>query len=260
MHKESLDILFGKYSELLASQEMHESDLDYSKFEAHKPILDQISSIKKSGLTVFDMFKKTHIYSSYNLKDIFGYNLSKIISDDTTYIDSMVHPDDYYQLTVNGIQLLEFFFMLSVEERKDFKLQNEYRIKDKNDKYVRVIEQHTILELDSQGNVWLTLSILDISPTQNTNEGLKTQLINIKTGQIINDWLGKDTVQKFDKLSSRELEILGLVKDGLPSKEISDSLFLSVHTVNTHRQKILKKLGVSNSHEAIDFASKLGLI
>ncbi|MFA7326116.1 MAG: LuxR C-terminal-related transcriptional regulator [Candidatus Kapaibacterium sp.] len=255
-----LQKLYIKYSELLASQDMREEYLDYSKFDSHLPILDQISSIKKSGLTVFDMFKKTHIYSSYNLKDIFGYDLSKIASEDTTYIDSMVHPEDYYQLTVNGIKLLEFFFSLDVADRRDYKLQNEYRIKDKNDKYVRVIEQHTILELDDKGNVWLTLSILDISPTQNSRDGLRTQLINIKNGLIIDNWKGVNKSQKEEHLSDRELEILNLIKDGLPSKEISDNLSLSVHTVNTHRQKILKKLGASNSHEAIDFASRLGLI
>ncbi len=255
-----LQKLYLKYSELLTSQDMQEEDLDYSKFDSHLPILDQISSIKKSGLTVFDMFKKTHIYSSYNLKDIFGYDLSKIASEDTTYIDSMVHPDDYYALTANGIQLLEFFFSLDISERRDYKLQNEYRIKDKNDKYIRVIEQHTILELDAKGNVWLTLSILDISPTQNSRDGLKTQLINIKNGQIIDNWMHKLPVKKDDQLSSRELEILNLIKDGLPSKEISDNLALSVHTVNTHRQKILRKLGATNSHEAIELASRLGLI
>ncbi len=252
--------LYMRYSELLISQDMQEEDLDYSKFESHLPILDQISSIKKSGLTVFDMFKKTHIYSSYNLKDIFGYDLSKIASEDTTYIDSMVHPDDYYELTSNGIKLLEFFFSVDISERRDYKLQNEYRIKDKNDKYIRVIEQHTILELDKRGNIWLTLSVLDISPTQNTRDGLKTQLINIKTGQIIRDWVGKSKAQKDERLSNRELEILNLIKDGLPSKEISDNLALSVHTVNTHRQKILRKLGATNSHEAIEFATRLSLI
>lgn len=255
-----LQNLFKRYTELLSTQDINKKDLDYSIFESHRPILDQISSLKKSGMTVFDMFKMTHIYSSYNLKDIFGYDLSKVASEDTTYIDSMVHPDDYYQLTANGVHLLEFFFCLHHNERKDYKLQNEYRIKDKNDKYVRVIEQHTILELDPKGNVWLTLSILDISPSQNTNDSLRTQLINIKTGQIINNWKGSIQDKNEEKLSNRELEILGLVKDGLPSKEISDNLALSVHTVNTHRQKILRKLGATNSHEAIEFASRLGLL
>ena len=44
-------------------------------------------------------------------------------------------------------------------------------------------------------------------------------------------------------LSVRELEIIKLIESGLGSKEIADKLFLSVHTVNTHRSNILEKSG-----------------
>lgn len=43
--------------------------------------------------------------------------------------------------------------------------------------------------------------------------------------------------------SKREIEILKLIELGLSSKEIADKLFLSAHTVNTHRSNILKKAG-----------------
>jgi DNA-binding CsgD family transcriptional regulator len=51
-----------------------------------------------------------------------------------------------------------------------------------------------------------------------------------------------------------------MVKDGYLSKEISDKFDISVHTVNTHRRKVLGKLGANNSMEAVVFASKLGLL
>jgi DNA-binding CsgD family transcriptional regulator len=50
------------------------------------------------------------------------------------------------------------------------------------------------------------------------------------------------------------------VKERLPSKEITKRLFISIHTVNTHRQWILEKLNVSNSYEAIQYAARLGLL
>jgi DNA-binding NarL/FixJ family response regulator len=51
-----------------------------------------------------------------------------------------------------------------------------------------------------------------------------------------------------------------MVKDGFLSKEISEQLSISLHTVNTHRQRVLEKLGANNSMEAVVFASKLGLL
>ena len=52
-------------------------------------------------------------------------------------------------------------------------------------------------------------------------------------------------------LSKREIEVLGLVSKGFASKEIADKLFLSVNTVNNHRQNILEKVGAVNTTEAV---------
>ena len=48
------------------------------------------------------------------------------------------------------------------------------------------------------------------------------------------------------KLSGREVEILQHVASGLTNQEIADTLFLSVHTVTTHRKNITKKLGIKS--------------
>lgn len=45
-------------------------------------------------------------------------------------------------------------------------------------------------------------------------------------------------------LSQREITILKLIVRGLTHQEIADKLFLSIHTVNTHRKNINKKLGI----------------
>lgn len=46
------------------------------------------------------------------------------------------------------------------------------------------------------------------------------------------------------ELSQREITILRLIVEGLTHQEIADKLFLSIHTVNTHRKNINKKLGI----------------
>ena len=57
-------------------------------------------------------------------------------------------------------------------------------------------------------------------------------------------------VNKF-KLTKREFEIIGLVKEGLTNQEMADKLFLSVHTIQTHRKNILAKMQVNNTAELI---------
>ena len=101
------------------------------------------------------------------------------------------------------------------------------------------------------------MSIVDISPNQDLESPVKCRLLNFRTGNLI----PLETDQKIQlEITPRELEVLRLVKDGLLSKEISDKLSISVHTVNTHRQRVLEKLGANNSMEAVIFASKFGLL
>ncbi len=97
---------------------------------------------------------------------------------------------------------------------------------------------------------------MDLSPNQDISLPLQNKVINFKTGELFHF---PGTTKEIN-LSKREKEILGLISEGLISKEIANNLFISVHTVNTHRQKILEKLNVTNSIEAIKSAEKYGLI
>jgi ATP/maltotriose-dependent transcriptional regulator MalT len=57
-------------------------------------------------------------------------------------------------------------------------------------------------------------------------------------------------------LSRRELEVLGLVAEGLKNRDIAERLVLSEHTVNRHVANILRKLGVSSRAAAASLAGR----
>jgi DNA-binding NarL/FixJ family response regulator len=61
-------------------------------------------------------------------------------------------------------------------------------------------------------------------------------------------------------LTKREHEVLGLVAMGKGNKEIAESLFISVKTVETHKGNILEKLGLRNSAELIKYAIKNNIV
>jgi DNA-binding NarL/FixJ family response regulator len=67
--------------------------------------------------------------------------------------------------------------------------------------------------------------------------------------------LNKVEPQESEKLTGREKEIVQLIVAGLSSKEISEKLFLSIKTVETHRGKIYKKLQVKNVAELIQYTN-----
>ncbi len=61
-------------------------------------------------------------------------------------------------------------------------------------------------------------------------------------------------------ISEREMEIIKLVAEGHSNKEIADKLFLSTHTITTHRKNIMNKLGVNNTAGLVLFAVRENLI
>jgi two-component system, NarL family, response regulator YdfI len=61
-------------------------------------------------------------------------------------------------------------------------------------------------------------------------------------------------------LTSREHDVLALVADGLPNREIAHALSISEHTVKFHLASIFGKLGVSTRTEAVQRGVRLGVI
>jgi DNA-binding NarL/FixJ family response regulator len=61
-------------------------------------------------------------------------------------------------------------------------------------------------------------------------------------------------------LSQRELEIIQLIAEGLTNSQIAENLFISTHTVNTHRKNIMYKLGVNNTAAIVMYAVKYRLV
>ena len=60
-------------------------------------------------------------------------------------------------------------------------------------------------------------------------------------------------------LSDREEEVLGHLAQGRRAKDVADLLHVSVKTVETHRQNIMKKLGVTSAYELTKYAIREGL-
>lgn len=72
--------------------------------------------------------------------------------------------------------------------------------------------------------------------------------------------LNKEPETKDDTLSKRELDVLQAIVSGAGNKEIADTLCISVRTVETHRLRIKKKLGVTSTAGLVMVAIEKGLI
>ena len=70
----------------------------------------------------------------------------------------------------------------------------------------------------------------------------------------------KITDAAYGTLTPREQEVMRLLAEGLPRKEIAEKLFISPKTVENHRTNIMNKLKLHSTIELIRYTTKLGLI
>ncbi len=80
------------------------------------------------------------------------------------------------------------------------------------------------------------------------------------TAVLIEDYRKRAEVDTYDRLTSREREILKLIAEGHTSQEIATTLIIALKTVLGHRTKIMEKLDIHNRTELIKFAMRKGLI
>lgn len=69
-----------------------------------------------------------------------------------------------------------------------------------------------------------------------------------------------DERARFERLTERERDVLRLVAGGYTAPEIGEQLFISPKTVDTYKQRINEKLGLSHRSDYVKFAMKLGLL
>lgn len=182
------------------------------------------------------------------LSDRFGhyyYVTEYIEASQEIDIEKLVHPDDWEVVRRIDKKVWEFLNTLPEEEKLAYKYIYELRVLERG-KYVRMIYQMRILTFKEDN--FLAMGMIDLAPEQSANTSVRFQIKNCLTDEIVPFAIesAADTL-----LTPREREVLALAKEGMFSKEISEKLNISIHTVNRHRQNILEKLQVDNMIEAM---------
>lgn len=81
-----------------------------------------------------------------------------------------------------------------------------------------------------------------------------------ETSALLDDIMVARNENLGDKLSEREMEILQLCAKGMSAKGISESLYISKRTVETHKSHIFEKLGFNSTAELVNYAFMHGLV
>lgn len=257
-----MDILRKELNQIYSDQHLQDEALDMSKIEVAKGLAETLSVTTGGCAVITDAcYNKCYIYSS-GLGALIGLSNEKKLycendSSDEDIIYSRIHPEDIAEKRMLEYEFFKLTNSVDSNEKKDYKATCRIRIKSVNNDYIIIENSTQIVELSPAGKMWIILCCYNLSPDQKEFNDIAPHIINNSTGKIITLSLGE---RKKRILSEREKEILRLIREGKASKTIADILEISVHTVNRHRQNIIEKLSVSNSIEAINAATSMGLL
>ncbi len=236
------------------------SDEDYERVMPKIELLQRLSEVERSVYAIYDMNKGNYLLKSSEQVKLFGDAQADIDGKyDASVLFGNIHPDDLNFVLETDNMTYRFFSELPADEKKDYKLVYDFRIQNREGKFLRYMHQVIILELDKKGKSWLSLIITDMLPEQTSNEKCQRRMINMKTGKLYL-FTSDDDLNSEILLTKREREILDLIARGYDSKNISEKLFISVNTVNNHRQNILRKTRSENTSQALLYARRLGII
>jgi PAS domain S-box-containing protein len=179
---------------------------------------------------------------SEGLLDIYGIGPDDFNANYEPGASQYVHPDDRARV---GAEMEE---AVAAGTPVDF----EYRI-IRPDGHIRRLHSRAELTVDSEGRpLRLTGTVQDVTELRAAAEALHQTASDL--GRRAAALQGSRTAGASDLttlLTSRQVEILALIAEGLSNSEIASRLYLTESTVKWHVRKILRALGVSNRAQAV---------
>lgn len=196
---------------------------------------------------------KSYVYSGKLAKELAVFQGEKAGEIESIWEDelfSILNSEDVLQKHLLELQFFQMIKTIPFVEQKDYCVVSRLRIADNPNQKALLHKMFYFTNADDK-NVELALCLYHFDFLNSSlHHGM---IINTANSSVIHQTEAGNSAF----LSVREKEILKMIQEGKRSKEIAELLFISINTVNRHRQNILEKLRVGNMTEACVMAAKL---
>ncbi|MCX8534275.1 response regulator transcription factor [Chryseobacterium luquanense] len=232
---------FSKNEEIqkLQLEQWQKAGKDFAKLENGIAILSDLKN-NRSYIYSGKLADELQIFQKKDAQEI------ESIWEDELF--NKLNPEDILQKHVLELQFFQMMKTIPFEKRSDFCVMSRLRILNSSQS---LIHKMFYFSNSNQNNVELALCLYHFNFFQ--DQSYFGMIVNTSNGAIIHQTESENSTF----LSLREKEILKMIQQGKKSKEIAEILFISINTVNRHRQNILEKMRVSNTTEACTMASNL---
>ena len=236
-------------------------DLNYQqKWLEKMDFLESVSSEHNAVVALFDCSQYRFIYFCDKSNVLGGYDPALFTAENgMDFTFSNVHPDHRSAAILIQLKVFSFGMEHASLQSNSIIANSTFLYKKKNGEYIQYLHKGLVVEKDDAGNPLLYLRYgYDISHLMKPSVGL---IINCPEGILIWNYnIKTKNLEQINLLSPQEKKILHLLSEGRESKEIADMLFVSSHTIDTHRRNLLKKTNCIDTTALITFSKMTGLI
>ena len=216
--------------------------------------LEEMMDENNQYLSVFDMLNMKTLFVSQGIIKFLGIKPEDLTS---YHFKEATHPDDLKRQELGLVQLFKIAHELFVAKKGEMFISSNLRMRMPNGNYTNLLVQcYFYYSPDPNNTVYLLDIKTDISWIKNIKHGFHYYL-----GNDLSYFRYPDEellLMIANILSDREFEIIKLIQEGLDSEQIAEKLFLSRHTVNTHRKNILDKTGKAHISDLIYYLQERG--
>jgi DNA-binding CsgD family transcriptional regulator len=217
--------------------------------------LEEMMDENNQFLSVFDMLHMKTLFVSQGIIKILGVKPEDLTS---YHFKEATHPDDLKRQELGLVQLFKIAHELFVAKKGEMVISSNIRLRIPGGNYINQLMQgYLFFSLLPIETVYMIHINTDISWYKKMKHGYHYYM-----GYDLSyfRYPDEELLMTGNIFSEREFEIIKLVHEGLDSAKIAEKLFLSKHTVNTHRKNILEKTGKAHISELIYDLHERGLL
>jgi DNA-binding CsgD family transcriptional regulator len=219
----------------------------------HNPLLNETLWMQGHALAILDIKTMQYPVILGDVEKVCGWPADYFYKVGVEGYVQKFLPEDAIGLGEFSKHINNYLPSLSSAQTKQFRYTFDYRMQRKDGSISRICQESVALKIDLDGNIsYFMAYVSDITPFKRDGKqhlymsgGDSSQLI------VINNLT--NIAATLSNLGKRELEIAKLLGRGLNSEQIGEQLFISVNTVNTHRQNMLRKLELTDTTELLNF-------
>ena len=224
------------------------SPVGFKGIDRNDPLVLELEAFSEANDQFFhvaDLILMQIVWASQRSKQMIGINPEEL---NAFHFFEATHPDDVAKHTLGRSKMMNLANDLYQAKQGNAFLSTNIRIRNSKGEYPDLLFQLYF----SYSEMYKTVFLFQVH----------TNIENFKKRKHGYHYYAGEDTSKFrfpdddllmigNPLSDREFEVVRLIADGLTSEQIADKIFLSVHTVNTHRRNILEKTGKQTISEVI---------